>query len=204
MGRWRRSVGWVCLGLLVAAGTPAFSAEKVQPFTGMTLPGETFDLRDYLGRVPILLDFGSIYCSSCVQSLPRLVNLQNRHGADKLRVVGINLDTYNVARVRRFYGQFKDMLSFPVVLDLNLKISRAFQVTTLPTYVLVDRNGEIVQTVVGYNEGRWNELEEAVRRVVEEGATAGQTGAATENVVLLTPDNFTKSYTFTKANSQFY
>ncbi len=194
MGRWRRSVGWVGLGLLLAAGAPAFSAEKVQPFTGMTLPGETFDLRDYLGEVPILLDFGSIYCSSCIQSLPRLVNLQNRYGAGKLRVVGINLDTYNVARVRRFYGQFKDMLSFPVVLDLNLKISRAFGVTTLPTYVLVDREGRVAQTVVGYNDGRWNELEEAVRRVVEEDATAGQTGAPTENVVLLTPDNFTKTY----------
>ncbi len=181
------------LGVLVVVSVCS-GAEKVQPFTGTTLGGETLDLGDHLGRVPVLLDFGSIYCSSCVQSIPRLANLQNRYGPQRLRVVAVNLDTYGVSRVRRFYSQFKKTLSFPVVLDLRLEISRQFGVSTLPTYILVDREGRIVQTLVGYDEDRWASLEENVRKVVEEGRLAAEARAPVEKVVLLTPDNFTKTY----------
>ncbi len=191
-----RLVSAVLAGLILFSDGPVFCAEteKVDAFTGLTLDGTTFDLMEYLGHVPILLDFGSIYCSSCVRSLPHLAALQNRYGQDKLRVVTVNLDTYGVARVRRFFAQFKDVLTFPVVLDINLEISRMYGVTTLPTYVLIDRRGTRVLTVVGYDEERWRRLEEAVRRAVE-GAGPGPAGPSlTGQVVLLTPDNFSKTY----------
>jgi len=169
--------------------------EKVQPFTGTGLDGQPFDLGTSLGKVPILIDFGSIYCSSCVTSIPHMITLQNRYGPEKLRVVGVNLDTYGIPRVRRFYGAFQKNLNFPILLDLELKISRSFKVTTLPTYVLVDRDGIVAATFVGFDDQKGREIDEAVRAVVEQGAVAGQVVQPTEDVVLLSPDNFTKTYT---------
>ncbi len=191
MRSWLGLLAWLALAL---GGRPAFCAEKVQPFTGITLGGEAFDAAKYLGKVPMVIDFGSIYCSSCVRSIPHLANLQNRYGPDRLRVVAVNLDTYGVARVRRFYGQFRDTLSFPVVLDLRLEISRQFGVTTLPTYVVVDRRGRAVRTVIGYDEQRWKELEAAVDRVVEEAPPGEEAPGAAGDVVILSPDNFTKTF----------
>ncbi len=181
--------------LLTSAGGGALAQEKVQPFTGTTLGGETFDLAAYLGKVPILLDFGSIYCSSCVTSIPHMITLQNRYGPEKLRVVGINLDTYGLARVRRFFGTFQRSINFPIVLDLELTVSRTFHVTTLPTYVLVDASGAVAATFVGYDDQTARRIDEAVRTLVEEGAVSPAVAQTREDVVLLSPDNFTKTYT---------
>ena len=172
----------------------ARAQDKVSSFTGMTLDGDVFDLADYLGKVPVLIDFGSIYCSSCITSLPHLINIQNKYGPEKLRVVAVNLDAYGVSRVRRFYSQFRKQLNFPVLIDLNLKISRAFEINTLPTYVLLDADGAVAARFVGFDEKKQEQLDEAVREVVEEGAKAGAMVQAVEDVVLLSPDNFTKTY----------
>ncbi len=189
---WR--IGLLLFTFLFAGSVGAVAQEKVTPFTGLTLEGESFDLSEYLGKVPVLIDFGSIYCSSCVTSLPHLINLQNRYGPEKLRVVAVNLDAYGVSRVRRFYGQFKKQLSFPVLVDLNLAISRSFEVNTLPTYLLLDRDGVLAAKFVGFDENKREKMDEAVRAVVEEGAKAGAVAPVEEAVVLLTPDNFTKTY----------
>ncbi|MHB8764237.1 MAG: cytochrome c3 family protein [Deferrisomatales bacterium] len=185
-----------CLWALVVAAALVFPgaalADPLKPFTGTTLDGEVFDAAQFLGRTPMLLDFGSIYCSSCVTSLPHLINLQNRYGPEKLRVVGVNLDAYGLARVRRFYAAYQKTLNFPVVIDEDLKISRAYQVTTLPTYVVVDREGRAAATVVGFGESQRVELDRAVRRVMESGPAAVAVPAA-PGVTLLTPDSFTKT-----------
>ena len=187
----------VCAFLLaIFAAAPSRSAaqENVPTFTGMTLDGESFDLAEHLGKVPVLIDFGSIYCSSCITSLPYLINLQNKYGVEKLRVVAVNLDAYGISRVRRFYGQFKNQLNFPVVVDLNLKISRSFEVSTLPTYVLLNGNGELVSKFVGFDDKRRDEIDEAVRAVSEAGVGSGVVARVEADVVLLSPDNFTKTY----------
>ena len=192
LGGWR--IGLLLLIFLLVGSGGAVAQDKVTPFTGLTLEGDIFDLSEYLGKVPVLLDFGSIYCSSCVTSLPHLINLQNKYGPEKLRVVAVNLDAYGVSRVRRFYGQFKKQLSFPVLVDRNLVISRAFEVKTLPTYLLLNRDGAVAAKFVGFDEDKSRKLDEAVRVVVEEGVKAGAVVAVEEDVVLLTPDNFTKTY----------
>lgn len=189
--RSRSGLLFVLLAPLLLGSLPV--PEKVPPFTGTTLDGQEFDLKSYLGSVPLVIDFGSIYCSSCVTSIPGLITLQNRYGPEKLRVVSVNLDTYGTSRVRRFYSQFRKDLNFPVVIDANLKISRAWGVNTLPTYVVVDRSGTSVSTLVGYNEEAQRQLEEAVRKAVEEGAGGGPPVQPLQDVVLLAPDNFTKT-----------
>ncbi len=181
--------------LLAFAPAGSVAQEKVQPFTGTGLDGQTFDLAAYLGKVPILLDFGSIYCSSCVTSIPHMITLQNRYGPEKLRVVGVNLDTYGIPRVRRFFGAFQKNLNFPIILDTSLQVSRDFKVNTLPTYILVNKEGAVAATFVGYDEEKGRQIDEAVRSLVEEGAVAPEAVQGVEDVTLLSPDNFTKTYT---------
>lgn len=172
------------------------AAEKAPSFSGNALlDGTEFSLDPYLGKVPVLLDFGSIYCSSCVTSIPHMITIQNKYGPEKLRVVGVNLDTYGIIRVRKFFAAFEKNLSFPIIPDLDLKISRQYNVSTLPTYVLVGKDGNVAATFVGYDEEIGRRIDEAVRRLVEEGAVAGEQPApVVQDVALLTPENFTKTY----------
>ncbi len=192
--RRRIAVLAAALGLGLAALSGAAASEKVPAFTGTTLDGKPYDAAEFLGRVPMLLDFGSIYCSSCITSLPHLIQLQNRYGTDKLRVVGVNVDTYGLSRVRRFFSQFQKDLNFPILVDHELSIGRAFNVTTLPTYILVDREGKVAATFVGFDEARLAEIDRAVKQAVEKGVVAPVAAAPpAPDVVLLTPDSFTKT-----------
>ena len=195
-GRYAKAIR---LGLLLAAFAvgshpSALAADPVQPFKVDTLDGQEFDLKQFLGRIPVLLDFGSIYCSSCVTSIPHLITLQNRYGPEKLRVVSVNLDGQGMSRVRRFYGQFRPALNFPIAVDTGLTVSRSFGVNTLPAYILVGADAKVAYSSVGYDEEKAKRLDQAVADVIEKGATQVSKGQAFEQVVLLSPDSFTKTY----------
>lgn len=169
------------------------AAEKATAFSGKTLEGTDFSLDDHLGKIPILIDFGSIYCSSCVNSLPFLIKLQNRYGADKIKVVGVNLDR-GLARVRRFYGNYKENLNFPVVVEDSISISLAYKVSTLPTYMIIDARGNIFETFVGYTDETSKKIEDAVKAVLKAGAGSIRPPEAAPGLTLLTPDSFTRTY----------
>ncbi len=188
------------LALALLLGVAGFLAprgvrgqEQVQPFTGTTLDGTPFDLGAVLGKVPLLIDFGSIYCSSCVTSIPHMIVLQNRYGPEKFRVVGVNLDAYGLSRVRRFYAAFQKNMNFPMLIDQDLSISRSLGVNTLPTYLLVGLDGTILERFVGYDEAVRDRIDEAVRQLLEEG-TVPTPPSPGGDVVIMTPDNFTKTY----------
>lgn len=188
----RRLLLIAALLLAVFAAPLAFADEMAQTFQGKDTDGGDFSLDPYLGKVPILLDFGSIYCSSCIKSIPNLVVLQNEYKG-KLKVVGVNLDTYGIDRVKRFFAAFKGTLNFPIVIDNKLKISNAYKVATLPTYILIDKTGKIVSTVVGYDQETKNKMERLVKKLVDGVEIAADEQVVKQNVTLLSPDNFTKT-----------
>ncbi|PLX38838.1 MAG: hypothetical protein C0608_12100 [Deltaproteobacteria bacterium] len=184
--------------ILLLLSAQAIAAEggagKVQSFDGHTFTNDEFSLDPYLGKVPILLDFGSIYCTTCVQSIPHLIVMQNKYGTDKLKVVGVNLDTYGLGRVKRFFNSFKENLNFPILIDRSLSISSAFDVLTLPTYILIDKNAEIVATIVGWDEDNKAKLEKIVDKVVSGEAISAEEKLVKSDVTILAPSNFTVTY----------
>lgn len=192
-GRVRSCTVFLILAVVLAL-VPALAraGSEVQTFSAKSTDGVEFSLDPYLGKVPILLDFGSIYCSSCIKSIPALVVLQNEY-SDRLKVVGVNLDTYGLERVRRFYAAFKGSLNFPILIDSNLKISKAFSVATLPTYVLIDRSGKVASTIIGYDQETKLKMERLVKKLVEGGEIGADEEVVTQNVLLLSPDTFTKT-----------
>ena len=177
---------------LFACGTAFAEGEAGTSFSAPTTDGGDFNLDPYLGKVPILLDFGSIYCSSCIKSIPELVSMQSEYG-DKLKVVGVNLDTYGLERVKRFYAAFRGNLNFPILIDAGLKISKAYKVLTLPTYILLDKNGKIVATIVGYDEETKDKMSAMVKKLVQGEELTGELAKPAPGVVLLSPDNFTET-----------
>jgi len=181
----------IFLGVWLILWGGAVCAAPVTSFTGVTVDDENFDLAPYIGKVPILLDFGSIYCSSCVQSIPDLVVLQSEYGVDKLKVVGVNLDTYGISRVKRFFATFRANLNFPILIDKSLSISKQFDILTLPTYVLIDKNGEIAARVEGWDADSKGRIERIVEKLVKGEALAVEEAPVGENVSLLLPENFT-------------
>lgn len=170
--------------------------DKAVPFSGQDLQGNPIDIAPLIGKQVIVLKFGSIYCSTCVQAITAFSELQKRHSTEDLKVVGINLDIYGTFRVKRFYRGYADLVRFPVLIDKGLKISSSYGVATLPSVVIIDKDGKVVRVMMGYQE---EELEAAVQlaenlltpRAVVTLAGTGQGNQ--DELRILFPINFTNT-----------
>jgi|GEM_PF-1380551 len=97
------------------------------------------------GKVTIL-DFWATWCGPCRHALPGLKQLQARYGGDQVEVVSISEDE-NEAAWSSFVSQ--NGMNWTQKLDSNHQIMRQYGASALPTYVLIGRDGAVIQQYVG-------------------------------------------------------
>ncbi len=106
------------------------------------IDGNTVTLSDYSGEV-VVLDFMATWCGPCKAAMPGLVSLYNDIG-DQFVMISITVDpSYDTAPVLREWAETygatwihaRDLADPPVL--------QQFEVSTIPTYVIIDRTGEI-------------------------------------------------------------
>jgi peroxiredoxin len=132
--------------LCVAFGAPAQAgpaASQILRWTGDTAPA--FTLSDTSGAMHslasqsgpiVLVHFFATWCEPCREELPALNRLAAR-GAGTLKVVAISVAEVD-PRVRRFLDTMP--LDFPVLLDRDRAVAKAWNVSTLPTTFVLDVN----------------------------------------------------------------
>ena len=100
---------------------------------------------------------------------PRLSALKDRFGPQGLAVVGITTDDAEQAAV---FAE-RHQMHYPVVVDKDGETSRAYNVTGLPTMILIDKQGVVRDVFIGFDPGGDVALEAAVRKLLAEPAGAG-------------------------------
>lgn len=126
---------------------------NAKPATDFTLPGldgKAVKLSAYKGKV-VLLNFWATWCEPCRAEMPALQALAERLGPSRLAVVGVNYQE-SAARIERFVEAAA--LTFPVLLDRDGAVTRAWTRRIFPTSVLVGPDGRARQVIVG--EFDWN------------------------------------------------
>lgn len=142
---------------LLGAGlvAPARAAAQPRPWPRdratptLALPGHdgpAFDLADARGQV-LLLNFWASWCPPCVDELPSLDVLAERHAADGLRVVAVN--HRETDRALGTFMQFMPLNRTRIVRDADGAASQAWGVRVFPTTVVVGRGGRAAFSVVG-------------------------------------------------------
>jgi thiol-disulfide isomerase/thioredoxin len=136
---------------------PSFSLRGVN--------GEKVSLSDYTGKV-VLIDFWATWCSPCRMAIPDLVALQNEYGADDFVIIGVSLDR-EPSMVPRFVQQAG--INYVVAYGFGESIAMDYgNITSIPTAVIVDRNGCIKQRLVGLHPK--NELKKLITPLIGESA----------------------------------
>lgn len=106
------------------------------------LDGETVDLVNYKGRV-VLLDLWATWCAPCRQFMPKTQKLHEKYYPAGLVTLAINIEG-NIESVQGFIN--KNKYTFPVLLDkgdLEAHIVHLYKVQSIPTVILIDKNGII-------------------------------------------------------------
>jgi predicted CXXCH cytochrome family protein len=191
----------VAAAFTLAAVSPAVAAKLEEGQKAASLKGTDFltgsalDLDKSLGKRVILLDFGSIYCSSCMVTVPNLIKLRKRYSEEDLAIFNIYLDIYNPQRVIKFFRGFAKDISLSLLIDDKLAISREYGVDTLPTTIIIDRGGVIRRRIVGYTEADEKEIDVVIDTLLREMPVAGSAGEkrGEEPFTVFIPESFTKT-----------
>ncbi len=117
---------------------------KAPAFAANSLEGEELVRSiDFIGDKVLLLEFWSVFCSSCIQEMPFMVELDRRWKDKGLKIIGVNTDFFGPERIRRFMARLDPKPGYQMISDQNQRIARAFNVEAIPVTVLIDSSGWI-------------------------------------------------------------
>ena len=129
--------------------------------------GVQVDMKQFLGRFPVILSFWSIYSDSCVNDMLSLQKLEDKYQEVGLAVMAVNEDIrVPRERIRRFVERlekYRGKITYSLLLDEESRAFNAYGVSTLPTLVLIDSTGRIA----GYFHGLDPEGETGLLRSIE-------------------------------------
>lgn len=116
------------------------------------------------GKV-VLLDFWASWCQPCRQSFPWMSELQKRYSADDFVVVAVNLD-----QDRKLAEQFLTgtPATFRVEYDPDGVLAEQFGVVSMPTSVVIDRNGKVREKHRGFRLAQRTEREASLSKLLKE------------------------------------
>ncbi len=109
---------------------------RAPDFAIKTLDGEQLSLSDYRGR-PLVVNFWASWCGPCRDEAPDLVKVHKEY-EDRIAFVGI-INQDEEAAVRDFVKEFG--IEYENGMDIGGKSSAAYQVTGIPTTVVIDAKG---------------------------------------------------------------
>jgi thiol-disulfide isomerase/thioredoxin len=94
----------------------------------------------------VLLDFWASWCGPCRKSLPDLKRLQSVYGSDQLEVISISEDEDEHAW-SKFVSQ--NQMNWEQRFDAGGASARRYGARALPTYILMDSSGTVLQRYEG-------------------------------------------------------
>jgi len=155
----RRSDGWIWALVIAATGSVlvlAVAQERRRDSQLANLAAPALSLPQLGGGEAALpkgkvtmVDFWATWCAPCRVSMPRLQRLWQEYKPSGVEIYSVDTDDASAdreAEVREFL--LKNGLTFPVVLD-DGRASEAFSVKSLPTLLLLDKQGKVAWSFVG-------------------------------------------------------
>lgn len=122
--------------------------------------GEKWSLAKALQRGPVALAFFKISCPVCQMTFPYLERIRQAH--PEAQLVGISQDAKRDTELfNREYG-----ITFPTLLDDTQRypVSNAYGITHVPTIFIIEPDGKISLTSVGWVK---DDIEAVNRRLAE-------------------------------------
>jgi len=148
------------LGAAAADKAPApWKGGRTPSLALADLEGKPHRLEDYRGKV-VLINFWATWCEPCREEMPSIGRLKASFAGRPFEVLAVNLAEPE-ARIRQFMQ--KVPMAFPVLLDRDMAVAKAWGARVLPATYLVGPDGRIRYSYRG--ELDWSQ--ESVRKLVE-------------------------------------
>ena len=139
--------------LISVMAVPAAPAKELKPWSGGRTPplvlrdidGKSRNLADYRGQV-VLVNFWATWCEPCRDEMPSIQRLKVKLAGKPFVVLAVNLDEPE-SRIRNFLSKMP--LDFPVLVDQEKAVTKAWKVRVVPMSFIVGRDGRIRYSLTG-------------------------------------------------------
>jgi len=148
---------------------PALGSGEIRPAPDFTLPvrgGGELQLSELRGQV-VLVNFWATWCGPCRKEMPLLDELYRKYQGLGFTLLGVNVE----ADGRLADGFLAETpVSFPILLDAESRVSSLYEVSAMPSTVIVDRQGNVRLVHFGYQPGDEQKYQDTIRALIRERA----------------------------------
>jgi len=152
---------------VLAVTLPALAASTNAPAPDFVLDsstGKPVKLSDLKGQV-VMINFWATWCGPCRQEMPLLESIYKQYRTKDFTLLGVNVEPDPKAADAWLK---KTPVSFPVLYDVESKVSNLYKVAGMPSTVFVDRKGNVRVIHRGYKPGDENEYLDNIRMLMRE------------------------------------
>ena len=158
----------VGIAFFLSIATSYAASEKLSGksanFTLKSRSGKNIKLSELRGEV-VMLNFWASWCGPCRKEMPLLEKIHKKYKKLGFTLLGINVEQDTTA-AKRYLKDVK--VSFPILFDKTNKTSKLYNVSAMPTTILIDRNGNKRFLHKGYKPGYENDYKKQIKKLLRE------------------------------------
>ena len=151
-------IGWALLSMQ-GTRTKGSRQGPAPNITIAALDGKKTSLADLKGKV-VLIDFWGTWCGPCRTSIPGIERMYKKYKDRGFEVLGVALESDGGKQVPAFVEEMG--MTYRVGLPTSGSEIQAYDPSSVPLMVVVDRKGEIQKRVPGYSPGLEAEIDQLI------------------------------------------
>ena len=158
----------VAFALIFSMTTSYAASEKLSGkaanFTLKSRSGKNIKLSELRGEV-VMLNFWASWCGPCRKEMPLLEKIHKKYKRLGFTLLGVNVEE-NSRDAKNYLKDVK--VTFPILFDSTQKTSKLYDVSAMPTTILIDRNGNKRFIHKGYKAGYENDYKKQIKKLLRE------------------------------------
>lgn len=138
---------------------------RLPDFQLKDLSGAMRSIGEWSASQAVLINFWATWCGPCRKEMPLLEQIYKRYKGLGFTLLAVNVEEDSAGAEK----WLKDTpVTFPVLFDRQNHVSQLYQVTAMPSTVIVDRKGQVRFVHYGYTPGTESQYQDQVRSLLRE------------------------------------
>ena len=126
--------------------------------------GKSLALSELKGQV-VMINFWATWCGPCRQEMPLLEQMYKKYRPMGFTMLGVNVEP-DPSGAENWLKETP--VTFPILFDRENRVSKLYNVSGMPSSVLIDRKGHVRYLHRGYKPGDENTYLNYIRTLVRE------------------------------------